>query len=196
MAPIRASVPGDILTDLQRAGVTGDPYWNQTFQTAEYIAAWNSGCWSYTKQFATPAGQEGQEVLLVLDGVKMGAMIALNGHWLGNATDQFIRYVFEVGHLLQRRNGSVMNELNVTFGAELMVSTDGRYVESGKLLCSICMGGGCFQFPASVLLALWCAACSGRCYSPHRADRCPGWCVCFLSLQGTRTVHTSTGPHP
>ena len=106
------------------------------------------------------------QVLLVLDGVKMGAMIALNGHFLGNATDQFIRYVrhvpgsisspvpaqnwprrfdvsfgrlfffsrlqvFEVGHLLQRRNGSAMNELNVTFGAELMISTDGRYVKSG-----------------------------------------------------------------
>ena len=36
------------------------------------------------------------QVLLVLDGVKMGAMIALNGHFLGNATDQFIRYVRHV----------------------------------------------------------------------------------------------------
>eukprot|EP01052_Picozoa_sp_SAG31_P009847 SAG31_NODE_527_length_14452_cov_4.274925_1_plen_264_part_00 len=74
--PIAASVPGDILTDLQRAGVTGDPYWNQTWLDPKYIAKWNSGCWSYTKQFATPqAGQEGQEVLLILDGIKMGGVL-------------------------------------------------------------------------------------------------------------------------
>ena len=113
--------------------MTGDPYYDQTWLDPEYIAKWNSGCWSFTKSFAAPAGQEGQEVLLVLDGIKMGAMIELNGHHLGNASDQFIRYVFEVGHLLQRRNSSTMNELNVTFGAELMIATDGRYTHSAQI---------------------------------------------------------------
>eukprot|EP01052_Picozoa_sp_SAG31_P009848 SAG31_NODE_527_length_14452_cov_4.274925_2_plen_244_part_00 len=64
-------------------------------------------------------------------------MIELNGHRLGNATDQFIRYVFDVGHLLlqsgPRANGSLMNELNVTFGAELMIATDGRYTHSAQI---------------------------------------------------------------
>ena len=42
--------------------------------------------------------------LLVFDGIRMGAMIALNGHLLGNATDQFLRYVFgAIGCILELR---------------------------------------------------------------------------------------------
>ena len=40
----------------------GSPTRSRLCLCHRYIAAWNSGCWSYTKTFATPAGQEGQQV--------------------------------------------------------------------------------------------------------------------------------------
>ena len=92
---LNATVPGDILTDLQRAGRVKDPYWNITWRDPSFISAWNTGVWTYSKTFPwAPAGAAGGALLLVFDGVKMGAMITLNGAWLGNATDEWRRYVF------------------------------------------------------------------------------------------------------
>ena len=92
---LNATVPGDILTDLQRAGRVPDPYWNITWRDPSFISAWNTGVWTYSKTFPwAPAGAAGGALLLVFDGVKMGAMITLNGAWLGNATDEWRRYVF------------------------------------------------------------------------------------------------------
>jgi hypothetical protein len=114
-ALINATVPGDILTDLQRAGRIPDPYWNTSWREPSFIVAWNEGSWRYSKSFNSSARAQpsaGQEVLLCFDGVLMGATFELNGKpltttinsLLGNvtgATDQFVRYVFPVGHLLR-----------------------------------------------------------------------------------------------
>ena len=116
-------MPGDILSDLQRAGRIPDPYWNTSWREPSFIAAWNEGSWRYSKSFNSPSA--GQEVLLCFDGVLMGATFELNGKpltttinsLLGNvtgATDQFVRYVFPVGHLLR----PVANVLTATFGVE------------------------------------------------------------------------------
>lgn len=40
-----ATVPGDILTDLQRAKRIPDPYYNSSWRDAAFIAAWNEGTW-------------------------------------------------------------------------------------------------------------------------------------------------------
>ena len=91
----QCTVPGDIITDLQRAGRVKDPYWNITWRDPSFISAWNTGVWTYSKTFPwAPAGAAGGALLLVFDGVKMGAMITLNGARLGNATDEWRRYVF------------------------------------------------------------------------------------------------------
>ena len=123
-----ATVPGDIITDLQRAGVLPDPYWNTSWRQPSFIDTWNNGSWQYTKRFLTPESVKtgGEEALLVFDGVFMGAEIELNGQpltrttnpLLGNvsgATDQFLRYVFPVGQML---HASGDNVLAVTFGVE------------------------------------------------------------------------------
>ena len=65
---IPATVPGDILTDLQRANVTLDPYHDSTWQDPAYIKEWSSGTWTYTKSFATPATHANASFLLVFDG--------------------------------------------------------------------------------------------------------------------------------
>ena len=51
---VAATVPGDILTDLQRAGAIPDPYWNTSWRDPSFIASWNEGSWRYSKSFPTP----------------------------------------------------------------------------------------------------------------------------------------------
>jgi hypothetical protein len=63
--PLSATVPGDVLTDLQRAGVIGDPYYNLTWQQPSFVSAWNEGVWTYSTTFSSPVTEE---VLLVFDG--------------------------------------------------------------------------------------------------------------------------------
>ena len=54
---------------------------------------------------------------LVLDGVKMGAWVYLNGQLLGTVADQFLRYRYDVTHLLlaPRPAASKKNELRLVF---------------------------------------------------------------------------------
>ena len=38
--PLAATVPGDILTDLQNAKRAPDPYWNTTWREPQFVATW------------------------------------------------------------------------------------------------------------------------------------------------------------
>jgi hypothetical protein len=104
------TVPGDIITDLEQAGRVGDPYWNTTWRDPAFVSSWHNGSWTYTRTFATPSPTTLSsssssssttptmgEVLLVLDGIRMGARVMLNGALLGEVSDQFLRYVEDDG---------------------------------------------------------------------------------------------------
>ena len=52
-------------------------------------------------------------------------MVWLNGDFLGNATDQFLRYTYPVA---LKPSGNV---LSLAFGAALRINTAGRYTRSG-----------------------------------------------------------------
>jgi hypothetical protein len=133
--PLPATVPGDIVSDLQRAGRVPDPYYNTTWRDPDFIAAWNNGTWTYRRTFATPhlasdhSGSPSQSYLLVLDGIRMGAIVTLNGAPLGNATDQFLRYVFPLVSL----SASGQNVLEITFGASLGIDCGGRWTYSAEI---------------------------------------------------------------
>ena len=93
---IPARVPGDLLTDLQRAGQIGDPLHERNWLNS---SLWNRHTWTYTATFPLPEAARGLHAsggrtTLVFDGIKMGATISLNGKRLGVATDQFLRYTF------------------------------------------------------------------------------------------------------
>lgn len=75
-------------------------------------------------------------MLLVFDGVKMGANVSLNGVPLGLAVDQYLRYEFSLksagAPLLAGTNANV---LTVTFDPSLYVN--GRFMAcTGTRLCS------------------------------------------------------------
>ena len=96
---VQALVPGDLLTDLQRAQVIGDPLYELNFQST----LWNEGNFSYTRVFdlAPSILSAQQEVDLVFDSIKLVAEVYLNGNYIGYTADQFLRYSFPVMKLLK-----------------------------------------------------------------------------------------------
>ena len=109
---VGASVPGDIITDLEAASVVGDPLYERTWKNA----IWDLENWTYTLTFDlsadfAPAGGL-SAVLLVFDGIKMGAHVTLNGAYQGMANDQFLRYIYALAPSLLTARGNV---LSVTF---------------------------------------------------------------------------------
>ena len=57
-------------------------------------------------------------------------MIELNGAWLGNATDAWLRYEFVIANADLRPTG---NLITVRFGAELGIATGGRFTLSESI---------------------------------------------------------------
>lgn len=104
---IPATVPGDIISDLYNAKRIANPLVDLNFKNH---SLWTQD-WTYATEFPLPsngseagAAASGSGMVLVLDGIKMGAVVTLNGHELGTASDQFLRYEFPVGALLQSTN--------------------------------------------------------------------------------------------
>lgn len=116
---VNATVPGDLVTDLQHAGVIGDPFFelgflNTTTPGAQGAPLWDTGVWTFSCDFAAAVRQDAA-LFLVLDGVKMAADVALNGVPLGGVMDQFLRYALPLpqGAL---RPPPARNVLTVAFG--------------------------------------------------------------------------------
>ena len=121
---IPATVPGDLISDLQRAGVIPDPWYELTFLDNRTL--WdNAREWTYsTSVTLPPAG--GSTLLLVFEGIKMGARVTLNGVLLGTATNQFVRYIFPIPpQALPAAPGSA-SQLQVAFDPSLSLA--GRFM--------------------------------------------------------------------
>ncbi len=104
------SVPGDLITDLQRAGIIGDPLYELNFLSP----VWDRSNFSYSTTFVLASDVVGQQQLLLsLDGVKMVADVTLNNHSLGYIDNAFLRFVYPVTSLVHRNGQS--NTLTVTF---------------------------------------------------------------------------------
>ena len=116
-----ASVPGDLISDLQANGVVPDP-WRET-NFLDNSSVWTLPDYSYSRNFTVPtAVAASARLLLVVDSVKMGAMVSLNGVALGNTTDQFLRYEFDVTDTIQQ----AVNTLALLFSPT--VETAGRFM--------------------------------------------------------------------
>jgi hypothetical protein len=127
---INATVPGELVTDLQRAGKVLDPLSSNNHKDPSQVKWWNGNAYTYTKKFTVPASHPamvavgGGDVQLVLEGVKLGATVSLNGHVLGNTTNQHLRYTFLVGQYLQPQGSA--NTLSVRF--ERDIANGGRFM--------------------------------------------------------------------
>ena len=128
---IAASVPGDLITDLQKAGTIGDPLYESNFLNGS--STWNLPQWNYTKSFALDdellaRARAGESMLLVLDGVKMGAKVSMNGKALGEVNDQFLRYVFplDAADLVSTAQSGAGHEITVAF--DTSIDCGGRWM--------------------------------------------------------------------
>lgn len=130
---IVGTVPGDVITDLQRAGKIGDPLYELHWKDPANVRLWNQ-TWTYSRLLppslpAQAAGRGDDEMLLIFDGVKMGATIRLNGKVLGKATDQFVKYNFSIAsavraHVDEATGALLPSELSVSFD----IPTNGRFM--------------------------------------------------------------------
>lgn len=137
---VAASVPGDLITDLEAGGVIGDPLFelsfrgNATSPSAVGGVPWDATNFTYSAAFTLAADVAASPtVSLVFEGVKMVADVALNGVALGYTADQFLRYTFDVTAAVLRTSA---NTLTVTFPT----GADARNVERRWMACS---GGWC-----------------------------------------------------
>ena len=80
--PIGATVPGDLLSDLERAGTIGDPLYELNFKDKAQQSLWMQD-WAYTRSFSLEGSAAG--ALLVFDSIKMGARVYVDGTLLGTA---------------------------------------------------------------------------------------------------------------
>ena len=148
---IAATVPGDLITDLQRANVIADPWLDTTW--LQNSSVWTDHTWTYSRNFTVSEAVIANKstLFLTFDGVKMGATVRVNGVTIGVLRDQFLRYSFILGAQVGLRSGVGSNRLEVIFGHGQDVAEDGRFMA--------CTGGwvGCryayFISPLSIVHA-------------------------------------------
>uniref|UniRef100_A0A6B2L3J8 beta-mannosidase n=1 Tax=Arcella intermedia TaxID=1963864 RepID=A0A6B2L3J8_9EUKA len=116
---VAATVPGDLITDLWRAGAVGDPMVEENWLVS---GLWDKNDWNYTVTF--PSDMPNGVTELVFDGVKMGAYVYLNDAFLGTINNQFLRYRFPITPILKSSNTLV-----VSFPAQSKgIDCEGRYM--------------------------------------------------------------------
>eukprot|EP00935_MAST-01C_sp_MAST-1C-sp1_P002235 g2235.t1 len=77
---IPAIVPGDLVSDLQRAGKVRDPLKDINWLNTESVGLWNASGWTYSRHIELDGAfwQLNGSVFVVFDSIKMGATIAVN----------------------------------------------------------------------------------------------------------------------
>ncbi len=93
-----AEVPGDVYTDLWKAGVIEDPYFGRNSVKAQWVQHYE---WWYAYQFQVTEGIENQMVDIVFEGVDYSCEVWLNGHYLGKNEGAFSGFSFNVNEALR-----------------------------------------------------------------------------------------------
>jgi len=126
--------PGEIITDLINANILDEPYFDRNFLAQRQVWTGNvtqtrgrnpslevrTRVWVYETEFTLPntINNNSNTFVLVVEGIKMGASLHWNGEHLGNVTNQFLRYTFQV-------TPKATNKLSVTFDPSIV--TNGRF---------------------------------------------------------------------
>jgi beta-mannosidase len=105
-----AEVPGDVYTDLWRAGEIDDPHYGRNGLRAKWVMEKE---WWYRCKFGVPEDWQGKTVRVMFEGVDYACDVWLNGTHLGRHEGMFSSFDFDVGSLLlcepnHRANGLVV----------------------------------------------------------------------------------------
>ncbi|WP_236960480.1 glycoside hydrolase family 2 protein [Joostella atrarenae] len=93
-----AEVPGDVYTDLWKAGAIEDPYFGRNSVKAQWVQQYE---WWYAYQFRVTEGIQDQVVDIVFEGVDYSCEVWLNGHYLGKNEGAFSGFSFNVNDHLR-----------------------------------------------------------------------------------------------
>ncbi len=93
-----AKVPGDVYTDLWRAGVIDDPYFGRNSVKAQWVQQFE---WWYAYQFQVKEDVNNQVVDIVFEGLDYSCEVWLNGHYLGKHEGAFSKFSFNVNEYLR-----------------------------------------------------------------------------------------------
>ncbi len=96
-AAIPATVPGDTILDLVRAGVLEDPFWGENLYACRPYEFYR---WMYRRSFPAPAGEK--RLQLRFEGVNTFASIYVNGTLVGACDNMLIPHVFDVTDFVRR----------------------------------------------------------------------------------------------
>ncbi len=138
-----------MLTFLLQIGLIDDPYIDRNFLTQNriWIGDQNAGnghdetikevdtlmkrTWIYSTVFEIPdISTTTMSWRVVLEGIKMGANILVNGKQIGQVIDQFLRYDLEIGSDVIQRGlicGSNLRCHNLTVSFDPSICVNGRF---------------------------------------------------------------------
>ena len=103
-------MPGDVYTDLWRAGEIDDPHYGRNALRAKWAMEKE---WWYRRRFAVAPEWKGKVVRLVFDGVDYSCNVWVNGKYLGQHEGMFSPFEFDVSSVLNYNGDSRANELVV-----------------------------------------------------------------------------------
>ena len=92
-----ARVPGDVYTDLWKAGALDDPYFGRNSMKAQLVMLDE---WWYSLQFNVSEDLAGKIVRLEFDGVDYACEVWLNGHHFGRHEGMFSPFFFDVSEIV------------------------------------------------------------------------------------------------
>ncbi|NIJ45862.1 beta-mannosidase [Wenyingzhuangia heitensis] len=93
-----AKIPGDVYTDLWKAGVIEDPYYGRNSVKAQWVMQYE---WWYSYQFNVTEDIGENMVRLDFDGVDYACDVWLNGEYLGSHEGAFSPFSFDINHALR-----------------------------------------------------------------------------------------------
>jgi beta-mannosidase len=105
-----ATIPGDVYTDLWRAGEIDDPHYGRNGMRAKWVMEKE---WWYRHQFGVPETFKDKIVNLVFEGVDYSCDVWLNGTHLGHHEGMFSSFEFDVSSVLRYRSDRRANCLVV-----------------------------------------------------------------------------------
>ncbi|MGC6455247.1 MAG: beta-mannosidase [Coraliomargaritaceae bacterium] len=94
----RGSVPGDVYTDLHRAGEIDDPYFGRNFNRAKWVQELE---WWYITKFDTPDELKGKQIHLCFEGVDYACDAWVNGTFLGRHEGMFSHFEYDITKLVR-----------------------------------------------------------------------------------------------
>ncbi len=108
---IPAKVPGDVYTDLWKAGAIEDPYFGRNTYKCQWVQHYE---WWYTRQFFVRDDLKDKKVRICFDGVDYSCDVWLNGEYLGAHEGMFEGFEFDVTDLI-RSGKNARSSANMLF---------------------------------------------------------------------------------